>query len=70
MSGMDRQTLRDWVIRLHEQRADVSSISRERRPSLTPDTRPFSPASLKEGPTPAIHGVARLRACDLVTLWF
>jgi hypothetical protein len=45
MSGMDRQTLRDWVIRLHEQRADVSSISRERRPSSTPDTRPFSPAS-------------------------
>ena len=47
IGGMDRQTLRDWVIRFNEQERTVSSISllRECRPSSTPGTRPFSPAS-------------------------
>ena len=44
IGGMDRQTLRDWVIRFNEQERTVSSISllRECRPSSTPGTRPFS----------------------------
>ena len=47
IGGMDRQTLRDWVIRFNEQERTVSSISllRECRPSSTPGTRPFSPES-------------------------
>ena len=47
IGGMDRQTLRDWVIRFNEQERTVSSISllRECRPSSTPGIRPFSPES-------------------------
>jgi putative transposase len=47
IGGMDRQTLRDWVIRFKSRERTVSSISllRECRPSSTPGTRPFSPGS-------------------------
>src|SRR5215470_19327272 len=44
IGGMDRQTLRDWVVRFNEQGAD-GLIPRECRPSSTPCTRPFSPES-------------------------
>jgi Winged helix-turn helix len=48
IGGMDRQTLRDWVIRSNEQGADGlinNSFSGECRPSSTLGTRPFSPES-------------------------
>src|SRR5262245_15351108 len=48
IGGMDRQTLRDWVIRFNEQGPDgliKISLLRECRPSSTPGTRPFSPGS-------------------------
>jgi transposase len=50
--GMDRQTLRDWVIRFNEQGPDglINILAR----------------IVGEGPTPAIHGVVRWRACDLI----
>src|SRR5262245_65921009 len=42
IGGMDRQTLRDWVIRFNERGADGSSIFPHRgwRPSLTAATQP------------------------------
>ena len=47
IGGMDRQTLRDWVIRSMSRVWTVSSIFllQECRPSSTPYTRPFSPES-------------------------
>ena len=44
---MDRQTLRDWVIRFKTQDLTVSStfLPRACRPSLTRSTRSFSPGS-------------------------
>src|SRR5262245_49727727 len=47
IGGMDRQTLRDWVIRFtsRERTASSTFLLRERGPSSTPDIRPFSPAS-------------------------
>jgi transposase len=46
IGGMDRQTLRDWVIRF----------------------RAFLLRLVEQGPIPAIHGVVRWRACDLIML--
>jgi hypothetical protein len=47
IGGMDRQTLRDWVIRFNEQGPDglINIPSPGCRPSSTPCTTPFSPAS-------------------------
>jgi transposase len=54
--GMDRQTLRDWVIRFNEQGADglVNIPSPGVRPSSMRHTKPFSLASWKK---------ARYRQC-------
>jgi Winged helix-turn helix len=51
IGGMDRQTLRDWVIRFNDKDRTLSSIFllRECRPSSRPCTRPFSPI-VEEGP--------------------
>src|SRR5690349_9630564 len=47
IGGMDRQTLRDWVIRFNEQGADglIICLLRGCHPSSTRFIRPFSPAS-------------------------
>ena len=47
LGGMDRQTLRDWVIRFNEQGPDglMNLPSRARLPSSTTSTRLFSPGS-------------------------
>ena len=46
---MDRQTLRDWVIRFNERGRTVSSAfhHQARRPSSTRGTKPFSPGLWK-----------------------
>src|SRR5215211_2575814 len=58
--GMDRQTLRDWVIRFNEQGPDglISKLSDEHKGFLA--------QLVEEGPIPASHGVVRWRACDLI----
>jgi transposase len=68
IGGMDRQTLRDWVMRFNEMGPD----------GLINMPSPGAPAKLdagheavlirivEEGPIPAIHGVVRWRACDLI----
>jgi transposase len=66
IGGMDRQTLRDWVIRLNEQGADgvINIPSPGMPPKLNATHRAFLARIVEEGPIAAIHGVVRWRACD------
>jgi transposase len=68
IGGMDRQTLRDWVIRFNEQGADglVNKASPGAPGKLTSEHRAFLARLVEEGPVPAIDGVVRWRACDLI----
>jgi putative transposase len=70
IGGMDRQTLRDWVIRFNEQGPDglINIASRGAPPKLTAEHRAFLSRMVEEGPIPAVHGVVRWRACDLIAL--
>ena len=67
-AGMDRQTLRDWVIRFNEQGPDglVNIPSPSAPPKLNNTHKAFLARIVHEGPIPAIHGVVRWRACDLI----
>ena len=66
--GMDRQTLRDWVIRFNEQGADglVNLPSPGAPGKLNDEHKAFLARIVEEGPIPAVHGVVRWRACDLI----
>jgi transposase len=68
IGGMDRQTLRDWVIRFNKQGPDglINIPSPGVPPKLDDTHRAFLARIVKEGPIPAIHGVVRWRACDLI----
>src|SRR5215831_17113124 len=68
IGGMDRQTLRDWVIRFNEQGADglINIPSPGMPPKLNTIHTAFLARIVEEGPIPAIHGVVRWRACDLI----
>jgi transposase len=68
IGGMDRQTLRDWVIRFNEQGPDgLTNIpSPGVPPKLGKKHRAFLTRLVEEGPIPAVHGVVRWRACDLI----
>jgi transposase len=70
IGGMDRQTLRDWVIRFNEQGPDgLINKSAPGAPSkLCKKHKAFLARLVEEGPIPAIHGVVRWRACDLIML--
>jgi Winged helix-turn helix len=48
LGGMDRQTLRDWVIRFNAQGPERLITRRARRPSSRLSTRPFSPRSWRK----------------------
>src|SRR2546423_1360416 len=63
IGGMDRQTLRDWGIRFNEQGPD--GLINIPSPGVPP-YRAFLARIVKEGPIPAVHGVVRWRACDLI----
>src|SRR6202020_1005688 len=69
IGGMDRQTLRDWVIRFNDQGPDglFNIPSPSLPPKLNPMHRAFLARIVEEGPIPAIHGVVRWRACDLIS---
>ena len=66
--GMDRQTLRDWVIRFNE----LGPEGLINRPSpgcpgkLGPEHKAYLARIVDEGPMPAVDGVVRWRACDLI----
>jgi transposase len=66
--GMDRQTLRDWVIRFNEQGPEglINTPSPGAPAKLNDEHMAFLARIVDEGPIPAIHGVVRWRACDLI----
>ena len=68
IGGMDRQTLRDWVIRFNEQGSEglINIPSPGVPPKLGKKHRVFLARLVEEGPIPAVHGVVRWRACDLI----
>src|SRR5271168_3076411 len=68
IGGMDRQTLRDWVIRFNEQGPDglVNKSSPGAPGKLTDEHKAFLTRLVEEGPIPAVDGVVRWRACDLI----
>lgn len=68
IGGMDRQTLRDWVIRFNEQGPEglINIPSPGVPPKLADTHKAFLARLVEEGPIPAVHGVVRWRACDLI----
>ena len=69
IGGMDRQTLRDWVIRFNDQGPDglINEASPGAPGKLTQkNERAFLARLVEEGQVPAVHGVVRWRACDLI----
>src|SRR6266699_1249099 len=68
IGGMDRQKLRDWVIRFNEQGPDgLVNMPSPGVPAKLDDThKAFLARIVEEGPIPAVHGVVRWRACDLI----
>src|SRR6266545_386262 len=68
IGGMDRQTLRDWVIRFNDQGPDglINIPSPGVPPKLEAAHKAFIARIVEEGPIPAVHGVVRWRACDLI----
>ena len=68
IGGMDRQTLRDWVIRFNEQGPDglINKVSPGARGKLTNEHKAFLARLVEDGPIPALDGVGRWRACDLI----
>src|SRR5438045_8606915 len=68
IGGMDRQTLRDWVIRFNDQGPDglINIPSPGVPPKLDATHRAFLARLVEDGPIPAVHSVVRWRACDLI----
>ena len=68
IGGMDRQTLRDWVHRFNADGPDglINHTAPGAAPKLTPAQQAELAALVERGPLPAVHGVVRWRACDLV----
>lgn len=66
-SGMDRQTLRDWVLRYNE--SGIAGLKSRRSPGPIPALNAEQMAELKalviKGPDPATHNVVRWRCLDL-----
>lgn len=67
IGGMDRQTLRDWVIRYNEAGVDgLRDRPRSgRRPRLNAEQLAELARLVEEGPDVAVHGVVRWRCIDL-----
>ena len=68
IGGMERQTLRDWVIRFNEQGPEglINKPSPGVPGKLNAMHKDFLARIIDEGPIPAIDGVVRWRACDLI----
>ena len=68
IGGMDRQTLRDWVIRFNEEGPDglVNKSSPGAPGKLSEGHKAFLVRLVEGGPIPAVDGVVRWRACDLI----
>ena len=68
VGGMDRQTLRDWVIRFNQRGPDglINKSSPGAPGKLRKKHKAFIVRLVEQGPIPAIDGVVRWRACDLI----
>lgn len=70
LAGMDRQTLRDWVVRYNER--GVAGLNNRTAPGRQPYLSEGQQAALKAiilaGPDPVREGVCRWRIVDLVGL--
>ena len=68
IGAMDRQTLRDWVIRFNQKGRDglINKLSPGAPGKLTDEHKAFLVRLVEDGPIPAIDGVVRWRACDLI----
>jgi transposase len=68
VGGMDRQTLRDWVLRFNEQGPEglINKSAPGAPCKLSKRHMAFLARMVEEGPIPAVHGVVRWRACDLI----
>jgi transposase len=67
LSGMDRQTLRDWVHRFNEQGPDGLKDVRHggARERLSTEQKAELSQIVETGPDPAVDGVVRWRRIDL-----
>ena len=67
VGGMDRQTLRDWVIRFNDEGPDgLSDSPRPGGPSRLTGAQLMELHDVVEaGPDPEVHGVVRWRRVDL-----
>ena len=63
VGGMDRQTVRDWVIRFNEQGPEglINTTSPGAPAKLNAERKAFLARIVDEDPTPAIHEVVRWR---------
>src|SRR5450755_4176680 len=63
IGGMDRQTLRDWVIRFNEQGPEglINIPSPGVPPKLDGKHKAFLSRLVEDGPIPAVDGVVRWR---------
>jgi len=68
LGGMDRQTLRDWAHRFNEAGPEglINQAAPGAAPKLSAAQRKKLAALIERGPIPAVDGVVRWRACDLV----
>jgi transposase len=68
VGGMDRQTLRDWVIRFNQRGPDglINRSAPGAPGKLRKKHKAFIARLVEQGPIPAIDGVVRWRACDLI----
>ncbi len=66
-AGMDRQTLRDWVLRYNE--GSISALASRKPPGATTKLTKAQMEELREwvlkGPDPKVHKVVRWRCVDL-----
>ena len=72
LGGMDRQTLRDWVIRFNESGPDglCNRTSPGAPAKLGPEIKAALAERIEHGPIPAVDGVVRWRAVDLMAwIW-
>ena len=70
IGGMDRQTLRDWVHRFNAEGPEglINRTSPGAPAKLDDAQRAWLADIVERGPIPAVHGVVRWRAKDLVAL--
>jgi transposase len=68
IGGMDRQTLRDWVHRFNEDGPEglINQTAPGATPKLSKKQKAKLAALVEQGPIPAVHGVVRWRAVDLI----